>query len=113
LEDLQKSAVAAERKYNLIVNPRVSPADGFALMQNYPNPANQNTTIEFSIPKESLTNLSLYNVLGKRVKNILNETLLDGTYRINVDLQDLKSGIYFYRLNYDNKMRSLKMLVVK
>ena len=113
LQDLQASAVAAESKYNMLLNPATSPAEGFVLRQNYPNPAVNNTVIEFSIPKASLVDMSLYNAMGKKVKDILKEDLSVGSYRINVDLTDLKSGIYFYRIEYENKQRSMKMLVVK
>lgn len=113
LEDLQTSAIAAESKYNFILNPVIAPADGFVLKQNYPNPANDHTVIEFSIPKEALTTISLYNILGKRVKSIFTQNLREGSYRLNVDLSDLKSGVYFYRMNHDNRTRSMKMLVVK
>ncbi len=113
LEDLQASAVAAENKYNTLLNQSVSPSEGFVLKQNYPNPAVNSTTIEFSIPKEAVTSISLYNVVGKRVREVLNENLRQGLYRINVDLGGLKSGVYFYRMSYENKSRTMKMLIVR
>ncbi|MBC7744645.1 MAG: S8 family serine peptidase [Flavobacterium sp.] len=113
LQDIQASASSAVTKYNAILNPALLPFDGFVLKQNYPNPATDNTVIEFSIPKASVTSISLYNVLGKRVKDLLNENLREGSYKINVDLSDLKGGIYFYQIEYESKRRSMKMLIMK
>ncbi|NEU09741.1 S8 family serine peptidase [Flavihumibacter sp. R14] len=113
LQDLQTSATAAESKYNSILNPGPLPDGGFSLKQNYPNPANQRTTIEFSVPKAGATSLSLFNSMGKHVKTILSESLREGSYRLDVDVSTLTSGMYFCRMNYDNQQLSIKMLVVK
>jgi hypothetical protein len=113
LEDLQTSAVAAESKYNSLADPSAVPVDDFVLKQNYPNPAGNTTTIEFSVPKEAPTSIALYDSMGKYVKDILKENLRQGNYRIDVDLSELKSGVYFYRLTYGKEQLSIKMLVVK
>lgn len=113
LQDLQASAIAAERKYNSLSAPGQLPSEDLVLKQNYPNPAADRTTIEFSVPQEALTGISLYNSSGKFIREILAENLRQGSYRIDVDLTDLINGVYFYRLSYGKEQMSLKMLVVK
>ena len=113
LQDIQASAAAAETKYISLLNPEPLPGDGFSLKQNYPNPAMNSTTIEFSIPAENVTSISLFNSLGKKVKDVLNENLREGSYRLDLDVSDLKSGMYVCRMNYGNQQLSIKMLVAK
>lgn len=113
LQDLQTSAAAAENKYNALSDTNGGLTDKLVLKQNFPNPASDKTTIEFSIPKEADTSVGLYNAAGRRVKDVLNDHLPEGSYRLDVDLSDLKSGVYFYRLNYGKQQLSMKMVVVK
>jgi serine protease len=115
LADLQLSAVAAQNKYNLILGPNpIDPsASAFELTQNYPNPGLENTSIEFSIPEQSPVTLTLYSVLGKKVKTLINSTLIQGTYKIDVDLLGMKTGIYFYEMRYGTQSKTLKMLVIR
>jgi hypothetical protein len=81
-----------------------SPKD-YVLFQNYPNPFNVTTTIEFSVPHNSRVSLEVYNILGQRIKTLLEKTdMPSGTYRANWDGTDengriASSGIYFYRLS--------------
>ena len=113
LPDIQASAIAAEKKYASILNPIPSLADGFSLKQNYPNPAINRTTIEFSIPAEDITSISLFNSMGKKVKDVLNDKLREGTYRLDLDVSDLRSGMYVCRMNYAGQQLSIKVLVIK
>ncbi|MGQ9642978.1 MAG: T9SS type A sorting domain-containing protein, partial [Ignavibacterium sp.] len=85
----------------------------FNLYQNYPNPFNPNTTIKFDLPKSANVNLSIYDILGRKVKTILNGRKEAGTYQINVDLSELSSGIYFYQLQTDEFVSTRKMLMLK
>lgn len=114
LPDVEASAAASQKKYDLINNIRTLPAGaGFVLKQNYPNPAADNTTIEFSIPQKAATSLDIYSIAGKKVRAVLSEELNEGTYRIPVDVSGLASGIYLYKLRYGNKQQVLKMNVVQ
>ncbi len=84
LADIEASAGASQRKYDLINNLKpILPAGAeFILKQNYPNPAVGSTTIEFSIPEQAVTSLNLYNIMGQKVRSIMNEDLVEGTYRL-------------------------------
>lgn len=85
----------------------------FELFQNYPNPFNPVTTIKFSISKESQVDLSVFNILGEKVKELKNEFMKPGYYEVNFDATHLASGIYFYRIQADAFVQTKKMILVK
>ncbi len=86
---------------------------GFSLEQNYPNPFNQSSIIKFQSPVEGLTQLKIYDILGKEVSTLLNENLLPGTYELRFDAKDLPSGIYFYKLTTGNFTDTKRMIFLK
>ncbi|QQS37010.1 MAG: endo-1,4-beta-xylanase [Ignavibacteriales bacterium] len=85
----------------------------FSLEQNYPNPFNPATTIEFSVAERSFVKLELINMLGQIVKVLSTSEFDKGTYMINVDLSDLVSGTYIYRISAGNYISSKKLLLLK
>ena len=72
--------------------------DEFSLEQNYPNPFNPGTTIEFALPTPGHVVLSIFNVLGEKVANLVSENLTAGKYKYEWNATELTSGIYFYKL---------------
>ncbi len=92
--------------------------DDFVLSQNYPNPFNPSTTISYALPKESNVSLKIYDILGKEVASLVNESQPAGTYKVewkglNNRGEDLSSGIYLYKLSVGDKNFTKKMLFVK
>ena len=85
----------------------------FALFQNYPNPFNPSTTIVYSIPKNGLVKLNIYNVLGQKVRTLVNEVKASGEYKTFFTSSSFASGVYFYSLEFENKYLTKKMLFVK
>ena len=85
----------------------------YTLSQNFPNPFNPSTVINFSIEKPSDTSLRIYDVLGKEVAVLVNQFTETGNYTINFDAKQLSSGIYFYRLISGNYNSIKKMTVLK
>ena len=73
----------------------------FELYQNYPNPFNPVTSIKYKIPKKGFVNLTVYDILGKKITTLVNHEQNAGYYDIIFDARDLSSGIYFYRLQVD------------
>ncbi len=71
----------------------------FELFQNYPNPFNSVTTIDFSVLNKSYVTLSVFNVLGEKVNQLINKSMEKGYYKVEFNAPDLPSGVYFYRLN--------------
>lgn len=88
----------------------------FSLEQNFPNPFNPTTTINFSISKNMVglpVSLKVYNILGKEVATIVNETFSPGKYSVQFNASKLASGMYFYRLQSGNFATVKKMLFIK
>ena len=85
----------------------------YSLAQNYPNPANPSTTISFSIGKESMVSLIIYDVLGRELKKLVNEVKTAGKYSMNVNTSSWTSGVYFYSLQTDTYRDVKKFMVVK
>ncbi len=90
----------------------------FSLAQNYPNPFNPTTLIRFSLPKDSYVKLEVYNILGQKVKTLVNEKLTAGVKEVSWDGKGAKgmsvaSGIYFYRIKADTFSDVKKMVVLK
>ena len=76
-------------------NPDPIPSK-YLIEQNYPNPFNPSTTIQYSLPYESFVTLSIYNVLGKSVKELVSGIENSGLHLLNFNAAGFSSGIYFY-----------------
>jgi hypothetical protein len=85
----------------------------FRLEQNYPNPFNPVTRIDFSIPKQGFVKLVVYDLLGRVIKQIVNENLDAGLHGYDFDASDLSSGVYIYRIEAGDFSDCKKMLLVK
>ena len=85
----------------------------YELSQNYPNPFNPVTNIQFDIPKEGFVTLKVYDILGREVRNIVNEFKQAGSYIVSFDGSALASGIYFYRLESGNFIQVKRMIILK
>ena len=90
----------------------------FRLEQNYPNPFNPATTIEYSLPKRGHVKIEIFNLVGQKVRTLVDEYKLAGNYCITWDGTDtsgnpLASGIYFCRLRAGDHVQAKKMLLIK
>ncbi len=85
----------------------------YKLDQNYPNPFNPSTTINYSIPKESIVSLKIYNILGQEVKTLVNESKAPGKYNVRFNASELSSGVYFYSLKAGDYYQVKKMMLLK
>ena len=98
---------------------------GFSLGQNYPNPFNPATTIPFqveggqwSVVSPIRTTLNIYNILGQKVRGLVDEKLLPGGYQVIWDSRDdrereVPSGVYFYQLKSGNTSETRKMVLMR
>jgi hypothetical protein len=87
--------------------------DTYILEQNYPNPFNPMTSISFSLPSSGITNLAVYDIMGREVIVLVNEMKTAGNYSVTFDAANLSSGIYFYTLKSGGFVESKKMLLIK
>jgi len=85
----------------------------FALEQNYPNPFNPSTKIRYSIPTSSKVKLVVYDILGRKVTELVNKVQDAGYYEFNFNAADLSTGVYIYRLSYSDHFLTKKMLLLK
>jgi hypothetical protein len=82
-----------------VVETEVLAPDVFSLEQNYPNPFNPSTMISFSLAVDSKVSLTVFDVLGQEVVNLVNGNLGAGSHEIDFNASNLNSGVYFYRVN--------------
>jgi hypothetical protein len=85
----------------------------FILLQNYPNPFNPTTKIKFNVAKVCEVKIIVYDVAGREVQTLLNESLKPGTYETTFDGSQLTSGVYFYRMVTDEYTEARKMILIK
>lgn len=83
------------------------------LKQNYPNPFNPQTTINYTLNLASHVNLSVYNLQGKRISQMVDCDQNRGEHSVVFDAQDLPSGIYFYQLRCGDQLETRKMILLK
>jgi hypothetical protein len=87
--------------------------DNYKLLQNYPNPFNPSTNISFQLPKNSMTKISVYDILGNEVISLVNEQLIAGTYEISFDASKLPSGVYFCAMQAEGFSETKRMILSK
>ncbi len=87
--------------------------DNFLLSQNYPNPFNPRTEISYELPTAKLVKLTVYNILGKEMAELVNERQSPGKYQVSFDASNLTSGVYFYTLSTDNFTETKRMILLK
>jgi hypothetical protein len=85
----------------------------FELRQNYPNPFNPSTRIQFAVPEHSHVTIDVYNIIGQRVRTLLNEEKEPGIHEVVFDASRLSSGIYLYRLQTGTYTEIRQMVLVR
>ena len=85
----------------------------YTLYQNYPNPFNPTTTIKYDLPFASEVSLVIYDILGRKVKELVNTKQQAGRYEIQFNASSLASGVYIYQLIAEKYISSKKMILLK
>lgn len=85
----------------------------FVLEQNYPNPFNPSTTIKYGLPRAGKVVLEIYDVIGQRVKVLVDGEKSAGYHEVRFNAENLASGVYFYRLSAGSFTRVNKMILIK
>ncbi|MEX0721397.1 MAG: T9SS type A sorting domain-containing protein [Balneolaceae bacterium] len=85
----------------------------FELSQNYPNPFNPVTQIKYSVPEETKVQLTIFNLLGQTVAELVNEQKSPGRYTVSWDAENNSSGVYMYRLVAGENILTNKMMLIK
>ena len=92
--------------------------ENFCIYQNYPNPFNPNTLIRYDLEQESFVNIAIHNMLGQKVKTLVNNLQSAGSKSISWDATNKKSesmpaGLYFYKIKIDQQIKIKKMTLLK
>lgn len=85
----------------------------YSLTQNFPNPFNPSTSIFYTVKKPGLTSISIFDITGRKVTDLVNQHMNTGNYRITYDAADLPAGLYLYQMKSGNFTAVKKMLLVK
>jgi hypothetical protein len=96
-----------------VANEKKIPIE-FRLDQNYPNPFNPSTKISWQLPKAGLVTLTIYDVLGREIKTLLNQYQEAGPHStLYIVNSTLPSGVYFYQLKAGDYIQTKKMILMK
>ncbi|OGU30153.1 MAG: hypothetical protein A2057_05600 [Ignavibacteria bacterium GWA2_35_9] len=87
--------------------------DKYELYQNYPNPFNPVTNIKFSLPEATKVRIDIFNIIGEKVKTLIEQNMEAGFHVVPFDAENLTSGTYIYRLQTENFTQIKKMLLLK
>ena len=115
---VQKSKTAGAR-FAITIAPHTAnteeedKASVFALEQNYPNPFNPSTVINYSVANSGKVSLSVYNLLGQKVAQLVNEVKPAGSYNVTWNATASASGMYYYRLEAGDQALTRKMMLIK
>ncbi len=118
MEGVNETMVGTNRHFALIMPGVTSVTDSkviasYELGQNYPNPFNPATTISFDLPRSSSVRLTVFDVMGREVAVLVDNTLSAGTHSVSFNATNLASGTYIYRLSAGEFVQTRKMVVVK
>ena len=101
---------------DLIVSVKEVPGQvpsAYRLAQNFPNPFNPSTQIQFALPKTTYVTLEIYNVMGEQITTLVDETRQAGYYSEQFDADGLASGFYVYRLQAGEFVDTKKLLLLR
>lgn len=85
----------------------------YALYQNYPNPFNPSTTVRYDLPRATFVTLTIFDVLGRQISTIVEGEKPTGAYQVNVYLPNLPSGVYFYRIQARDYVKTKKFVLLR
>ena len=106
-------STSEEERDFVTVKDNIELPSELTLDQNYPNPFNPSTQIRFELPEDSDTTLRIYNSLGREITTLVDEQLSAGSHEVTFNAGSLSSGVYFYRLEAGEQIKTRTMTFVK
>ena len=97
----------------LSIDESIHPSQ-LSLLQNFPNPFNPTTTISFNLDKSEVVSMSIFDLNGTEIYEVINNQFYSaGQHTININAEELPSGLYFYQLRSGKNILTKKMLLLK
>ncbi|MDZ7741191.1 MAG: T9SS type A sorting domain-containing protein [Bacteroidota bacterium] len=109
--DKNKEIVLKNASISVGISEEINNRLAYRLEQNIPNPANGHCLIRFALPHAAQVSIDLYNLNGKKLMNILNESLEQGEHQVDVELSGLAEGTYYYSLRTGDFVSTKKLVV--
>jgi len=100
-------------EYSKVIEVFIGAPSKISLKQNFPNPFNPITKINFELPTTSFVTLKVYDILGNEKEKLMSENLEAGIHEYNFDGSKLTSGVYFYSIQVNGFIYTKKMLLLK
>ncbi len=110
---LKQIDIDGKYEYSTVVEAILDVPAEFSVKQNFPNPFNPTTKIEFSIPSDNNVEIKVFNVLGMEVATLLNGYKQAGTHNVEFNANNFSSGIYFYKVVSGNYSEIKKMFLLR
>ncbi len=107
---------SSKNRFHLIIEPgsdALELPNSFELKQNFPNPFNPTTSIQFSLPLQSQVTLEIYDILGRKIQTLVSENLEAGGHTYQWEASNQASGVYLYRLVTSEGSQIKKMTLIK
>jgi plastocyanin len=98
---------------NAVIHQNSEVPEEYNLYQNYPNPFNPSTQIKFDIPRTAFTRVTVYDIIGNELVNLVNENLQAGRYTVTWDAANYPSGVYLYKIVSGGYTVTKKMMLIK
>ncbi|MCO6446309.1 MAG: T9SS type A sorting domain-containing protein [Ignavibacterium album] len=100
-------------EYSNTIEVEISIPTRFSLNQNFPNPFNPVTSIQYAIANKQFVTLKVYDILGKEIATLVNENKEAGNYSVDFNAAELPSGVYIYQLSTADFTQIKKMILTK
>ncbi len=116
LDDLKNAVNQAYQRSTLVTLVEEGPGqvpNDFQLFQNYPNPFNPITTINYGLPEDSIVQIRIYDLNGRQITELVNDTQSAGTYHVNWDASNQSSGVYLVKMIAGDFHFVQKVMLVK
>ncbi len=112
-DDVVERALAWIKSKTDVTEEKTQLPNSFTLSQNYPNPFNPSTTIRYALPQRSHVTLKIFDLFGRELATLVNETKDAGNYSVQWNASTLSSGVYFYRLQARSFSATKKLILIR
>lgn len=115
-ENVQKAIEEYQSNFSsMTYNPPAptNPITNYVLHQNYPNPFNPTTTIRYELPQDGIVSIEVFDILGQKIRTLLNEFKKADRYEIDFNGDNLSSGVYLYSIRVNDFIVTKKMILIK